>query len=508
MKLVSPTAVRAQKRLLAGLALIVAIAVVVVIVVLTRSPSNSGQPAADTTSGGAATVQRRNLVETDTESGTLSYAGSQTIYNRLTGTTTWLPSVGQVIHPGQQLFSIDNQPVILMNGSTPAYRDLSAADVQGPDVLELNRNLIALGFDPYGIVDDDVWQPATTAGVEQFQASLSETETGVLTLGQVVFLPGAQLISTVDGTVGSTGAGGGATTGTSYELTGGHTQFVSLTTTQTTTTGTGTTTTGTGPTTTGHHHKISFHRGKHHHKRTTSLAALVALLKAEVQELKHQNQSPGPSSNSSKPSSSSTKPSSKSPSSSSGTTPSASSNSNSGGSTATEILQSSSTHLVVTVDLAASSQNEAVRGEHVTVEMPNNRIVDGVISAVSPVAQASSSGSGNSGAGAGAGASSPNSGNGSSSSTIPVTIRLLGHVSGAGLDQASVSVNFAEAKAKNVLSVPVTALVATAGGNYAVQEAAAPHKLIQVTTGLFAAGYVEISGSGIYQGLQVTDSQG
>ena len=35
-----------------------------------------------------------------------------------------------------------------------------------------------------------------------------------------------------------------------------------------------------------------------------------------------------------------------------------------------------------------------------------------------------------------------------------------------------------------------------------------PHKLIPVTTGLFAAGYVEISGPGIYQGLQVTDSQG
>ena len=68
--------------------------------------------------------------------------------------------------------------------------------------------------------------------------------------------------------------------------------------------------------------------------------------------------------------------------------------------------------------------------------------------------------------------------------------------------------NFAEAVAKNVLSVPVTALLATAGGNYAVQEAQAPHKLIPVTTGLFAAGYVQISGPGIYEGLQVTDSQG
>ena len=68
--------------------------------------------------------------------------------------------------------------------------------------------------------------------------------------------------------------------------------------------------------------------------------------------------------------------------------------------------------------------------------------------------------------------------------------------------------NFAEAVANNVLSVPVTALLATSGGNYAVQEAQAPHKLIPVTTGLFAAGYVQISGPGIYEGLQVTDSQG
>jgi hypothetical protein len=69
-------------------------------------------------------------------------------------------------------------------------------------------------------------------------------------------------------------------------------------------------------------------------------------------------------------------------------------------------------------------------------------------------------------------------------------------------------VNFAEAKATNVLSVPVTALLATAGGGYAVQSAATPHTLIPVTTGLFAAGYVEISGPGIYPGLAVTDSQG
>ncbi len=89
-----------------------------------------------------------------------------------------------------------------------------------------------------------------------------------------------------------------------------------------------------------------------------------------------------------------------------------------------------------------------------------------------------------------------------------MTITLSGHHTGAGLDQAAVSVSFVQQRAKHVLSVPVTALLATSGGNYEVQEAGAPHRLIPVTTGLFAAGYVEISGPGIYPGLQVTDSQG
>jgi hypothetical protein len=124
---------------------------------------------------------------------------------------------------------------------------------------------------------------------------------------------------------------------------------------------------------------------------------------------------------------------------------------------------------------------------------------------VSSVARPSS----NSGNGSGSGDSSNNNNNSSNSgSTIPVTVTLPRRRSGAGLDQASVSVNFAQARANHVLSVPVTALLATAGGRYAVQAAVAPHKLIPVKTGLFAAGYVQISGRGIYPGLRVTDSQG
>jgi hypothetical protein len=138
--------------------------------------------------------------------------------------------------------------------------------------------------------------------------------------------------------------------------------------------------------------------------------------------------------------------------------------------------------------------------------MPNGTTVGGHVTAVSPVAQSSSSGNNGSG-GSGAGGSG-NGGSGSGTSTVPVTVVLDKRAKGGGLDQASVSVNFVQSKARNVLSVPVTALLATSGSSFAVQQVSRPHHLIPVQTGLFAAGYVAISGPGIHPGLQVTDSQG
>jgi len=498
----------------AALTLVVAIGVVIAVVLSTSSPSPS-RAASGPTVTGAATVRRRNLVSTDTEAGTLSYSGAQTVYDRLSGTVTWLPSVGDLINPGGTLFRVDGAPVILLDGSTPAYRTLSAADADGADITELNRNLVKLGFDPDGLVIDDIWQPATTTGVELLQESLGETATGILSLGQVVFLPGAQLISTVDGTVGAGGGSGAAST--DGPAAAPAPEFVSLrtgaSTTPTTPTTTGsTTTTTTSTTSTGAPtHKPGKRSPSPASINRQTLAALAALLKAESAQLRAEtaqlnaDRAAAKAGKGSSPKSSSP-PSSSKPSGSSGGA------SRGGGSSGTAILQTTSTHLVVTVDLSASSQSEAKAGERVTVEMPAGNTVNGRITAVSPVAQ-SSSGSGNgnnsgSGSGGGSGGGNGSSGSGGSSSTIPVTIRLSGHHTGAGLDQAAVSVNFAQQRARNVLSVPVTALVATSGGSYNVQTAATPHQLIPVTTGLFAAGYVQISGPGVYAGLQVTDSQG
>jgi hypothetical protein len=489
------------------LGLIVAIAVVIAIVLGTRSPTASGEHGSGSHTSGSTTVQRRDLVQTDTESGTLSYADPRTVYDGLSGTITWLPAVGQVIKPGQALYRVGGVPVILMNGTTPAYRDLNSSDSDGPDILELNRNLVALGFNPDGIVVNDVWQPATTAGVELFQQSLGESQTGEVKLGHIVFLPHNRVISAVDASLGSNGgSSGGSGNGSSAA---GHPntgpEFVSLTTT---------TTTPRKP------HRP--HKKKKPHKPNT-VAALLGLLRAQSAELQAQSaqlraaQAAARGANNP----SGTNRDNKSGGGGGGGGGGGSGNGGGGGGggnggggsagggsgSGAAVLETSSTRLVATVDLDATKQSEAKVGEPVTVEMPGGSTVNGKVTAVSPVAQSSSNSDNGSGGGSGNNGGSGN-GNGSSGATIPVTIALAGRTSGAGLDQAAVSVSFAQAEAKNVRSVPVTALLAVAGGNYAVQEAAAPHKLIPVTTGLFAAGYVQISGRGIYPGLAVTDSQG
>jgi hypothetical protein len=485
------------RRLGAGLALLAVVAVVVVIVSKTGSSPAKRDTGGNDSASDATTVKRRDLVQTDTESGTLSYAGPQTVYNRVSGTLTWLPTVGQVIKPGGALFKVDGKPVILMNGTTPAYRDLTSADVSGQDIGELNRNLVALGFNPDGIVIDDQWQAATTAGVEAFQASLRETKTGSLSLGQVVFLPGEQLVSTVEATLGSTGGSSGqgnpsSSSNASDQTSGAKPEFVSLEKPAAPKH-----TSGHAPGTARHSHKPA---GK---DRIKSLEALIALLQAEIAALKAPHGSPsGSPPNGGNHSSNGGHPQSANK----GNQPSngASPSSDSGGGSASPILETTSTRQIVTVDLDPSKQSEARVGARVTVEMPAGNTVAGRVSAVSSVAQTSS----NSDNGNGSGNSGANNNAGSSGSTVPVTITLSRRHAGAGLDQAAVSVNFAQARANHVLSVPVTALLATAGGGYAVQGAAAPHQLIPVTTGLFAAGYVQISGRGIHPGLQVTDSQG
>ncbi|MBO3681415.1 peptidoglycan-binding protein [Streptomyces sp. NEAU-YJ-81] len=69
------------------------------------------------------------------------------------------------------------------------------------------------------------------------------------------------------------------------------------------------------------------------------------------------------------------------------------------------------------------------------------------------------------------------------------------------LDSASVRVTFTAETRKNVLSVPVGALLALREGGYALQRR--DGGLLAVDTGLFAKGMVEVSGKGVREGLRV-----
>ncbi len=512
-----------QRRLVYAIGVLVAVAAALVAVVLGTRSSPPAATANTSRVAGSATVQRRDLVETDTESGTLGYADPQTVYNRLSGTITWLPSVGQVIVPGHPLYRVNGSPVVLFDGALPAYRTLKAGDGDGLDILQLNRDLVQMGFADGQITIDGTWQTATTDAVERWQASLDEKQTGKIALGRIVFLPGAQRVTQLTTNCGSTGGGSGSGSGSgngsaptngcgiseaSTAAPASHPEFVDFTTSSTRTAATtsSTTTTTTTTTTRSSGHKPGGGGSGHGSAGGGGKSSGSGNGSGSGHGSGNGNSAGGSSgSGSGKSSSGSSSGSGKGSGGSSGSGSRGSSGN--GTASAPAILQTTSTQLVVTVDLDASKQSEAQVGEAVTVEMPSGSTVTGRITAVSSVAQ-SSSGSGSSGSAAGSGAGNGSSnGSGSSGSTVPVTITLSNRQPGAGLDQASVSVNFSQAKANNVLSVPVTALLATPGG-YAVQVAAAPHKLIPVTTGLFAAGYVQVSGPGIHPGLEVTDSQG
>ena len=57
-----------------------------------------------------------------------------------------MPSAGEIVRRGGQLFSIDGEPVLLLYGSAVATRAFAVGMSPGADVAALNANLDALGY--------------------------------------------------------------------------------------------------------------------------------------------------------------------------------------------------------------------------------------------------------------------------------------------------------------------------------------------------------------------------
>ena len=323
---------------------------------------------ADQAGGKAAADQ---LALTNAQGALTVAQGTATSYTQ-TSTYTALPKVGQVIDPGQALWSVDGHPVVLLPGTLSPWRAFSPGMSPGSDVIALDQALINLGDGASLSGTSATFSDATATAINALQQALGLPETGQLPLGSVVFAPTPVRVTAVHPQVGAPVAGGAP------------------------------------------------------------------------------------------------------------------------------VLDVTSTTPVVNVALPVTQTYLVKVGDAVTVTLPDNSTADGTITAVGSVATAAS----NSGA---------SNGNNQPSATVNVTVALA-HASPSGsLDQAPVTVNVTNQSVQQALAVPTTALLALAGGGYAVEvvDPDGVHHLVAATTGLFddQAGLVQVSGSGLAAGQKVVVAQ-
>jgi membrane fusion protein, multidrug efflux system len=152
------------------------------------------------------------------------------------------------------------------------------------------------------------------------------------------------------------------------------------------------------------------------------------------------------------------------------------------------VLRTSSTRRIVSVELEADRQSIAHRGQRVEVVLPGGAEVPGEVRGLAAVK--ASGGEGESGEEAEA--------------ALEAAISVRGKHRIPALDGATVSVLFTLRARKQVLSVPLTALIAIGGERFAVYVwGDGARKRVVVTPGLAADGYVEVAGNGLREGMKV-----
>jgi len=164
----------------------------------------SGATSAPAQPVATATVRSETLTAKTDVDATLGYAGDYQVSNlSRAGTVTWLPKAGDVITQGHPLYRVDDQPIPLLYGILPAYRNLGPG-ATGTDVSELNTALDQLGYDDHGRLDphSNHYGTATEDAVKSWQDHLDVQQTGRLALGSFVFLPTQARVTSLGVNVG------------------------------------------------------------------------------------------------------------------------------------------------------------------------------------------------------------------------------------------------------------------------------------------------------------------
>ncbi|GID47153.1 peptidoglycan-binding protein [Actinoplanes capillaceus] len=161
----------------------------------------NGARASSTATTATADITRQTLIDKERHDGSLGYGDAVGLATRLSGTVTWLPAESATIKRGKPLYRLDNDPVVLLYGTLPAYRALSPG-LDGPDVKQFERNLWALGY--RGFTVDGDYTSSTAAAVEDWQEDLGLDETGTVELGRIVYATGAIRVADRSVEVGAT----------------------------------------------------------------------------------------------------------------------------------------------------------------------------------------------------------------------------------------------------------------------------------------------------------------
>jgi hypothetical protein len=147
------------------------------------------------------------------------------------------------------------------------------------------------------------------------------------------------------------------------------------------------------------------------------------------------------------------------------------------GSDAPLILNYTSSTRIVSVALHVVDQALAVVGSAVTVTLPDERTVEGIMAEVGTVV---------------------------TEEEFEVTVTIADQAALGTLEAAPVEVDFVSATRADVLTVPVAALLALAEGGYGVEIVEGnTTRIVPVKTGMFADGRVEVSGAAIAEGMRV-----
>jgi peptidoglycan hydrolase-like protein with peptidoglycan-binding domain len=147
-----------------------------------------------------ASVVRGDLSDSTSVDGTLGYGGERKLNAGAGGTVTWLKSSGSTIRMDDEVYELNGRPVRLMYGTRPMYRELKTGD-EGPDVLQLEKDLRALGYGG-GLTVDRKFTGATADAIKRWQRDHGTKATGTVGPSDIVFAPGPVRVVSRDAATG------------------------------------------------------------------------------------------------------------------------------------------------------------------------------------------------------------------------------------------------------------------------------------------------------------------